>query len=144
MAKTITSANVLFMLTVPGVINSSVKLEGFAADDAFSTDQTKPVEITMGVDGHMSQGWIPTPKIQKFKFAADSPSVDIFDAWASAMETSRDAFAASAVVTFLSTGKSYNCTNGALTGYMTMPGAKKKLDPLDYEITWESITGSNV
>jgi hypothetical protein len=36
-------------------------------------------------------------------------------------------------------GQEYTCTRGFLTDYKDVPDAKKVLDPLTYEITWELI-----
>lgn len=35
----------------------------------------------MGIDGHLSAGWTPTPKVITVTLAADSPSRVIFEDW---------------------------------------------------------------
>jgi len=142
MAKTITSADAVFMLAITDLFPVPVKLQNFATDDAFTVDNVSPTETKMGVDGHLSLGYTPNPIKQKIKLAADSPSVAIFDAWFAAQQFSRSAYSASAILTLPGISAVYTFIRGGLTGYKHVPDAKKTLDPLEYEITWESVTGA--
>ncbi len=58
---TLTSANSVLMLTVGGVFSVPQKIEGYASDSAFTFDAAKPAQVTMGVDGRMSAGYVPVP-----------------------------------------------------------------------------------
>ena len=144
MAKTITSANSVFILTLPGVFLAGIQIQGFATDDAFDTENVAPTETVMGVDGHMSVGYVSHLTKMKIKLQADSPSVAVFDAWNAAQKTLKDAFVVSGTITLTSTGGVYSFNRGALTGYMAMPPNKKTLKELDYEITWESVVGAPI
>ena len=137
--KTITAANSVFTLSIGDVFGVPLQLEGYSADDCFTTEAHVPTEVVMGVDGHMSSGFVFAVKKMGIKLMPTSKSVDVFAAWASAMETTRDSYSANAEVVLPSTGMKYICTNGALTKYPSMPGVKKTLQALDYEITWERI-----
>ena len=140
MAKTITSANASFVLSITGLFPAPIVLQGFAADDMFTTDPQKPVEVSMGVDGKLSGGFVKHQIVQKIKLSPDSPSIFYFDAWLAAMNTANDAFSASAIVTMPGNGAKYALINGWLTSYKGVPDAKKLLQPQEFEITWESIT----
>ena len=142
--KTITSANAVFMLAIENLITTPVRLEGYSADDAFSEDPITPTEVTMGVDGKLSAGYTPNPIKVKIRLSPDSDSVAIFDQWYAAQEIDKDVYYANAVITLISTGRTYELTKGALTGYKNIPDAKKKLEAQDYEITFESSKGANI
>jgi len=139
MAKTLTSNNASFVLTIPGVFNVPFQVQGFAADDMFTTDPQKPVEVVMGVDGRLSAGYVKHQIVQKIKLSPDSPSLAYFDQWLAAMDTGLDAYVAQGVVTMPGNGAQYILTNGWLTSYKNMPDAKKLLQAQEMEITWESV-----
>jgi hypothetical protein len=139
MAKTLTSNNASFILTIPGVFNTPFQVQGFAADDMFTTDPQKPVEVVMGVDGKLSGGYVKHQIVQKIKLSADSPSLPYFDQWLLAMDTGLDAYIAQGRITMPGNGAEYTLNNGYLTQYKNVPDAKKLLQPQEMEITWESI-----
>jgi len=138
--KTITSANAEFFLSVDGLFPIPVMLEGYAADDAFSTDNLAPTETVMGVDGRLSAGFVFNPIKMKIKLSPDSNSVQIFDAWFAAMQSSRDVYFSNALINFPSLQSSFVLLHGAMTSYRTVSDAKKVVQAHEYEITWESVT----
>lgn len=144
MAYTISDANASFTLAITSLFPAPQNLQQFGADDAFSTDNVKPTETKMGVDGHLSIGFASHPTIIKIKLAPDSPSNQIFDLWYLAQKTTMDAYSASAVIKLPSIGQEYVGINGALTGYMPMAAAKKVLQDREFEITFESFTPAGV
>lgn len=144
MAKTITSANAVFALSIPGIFNTPVLLEGYAADDAFSSDSVQKSETQMGVDGKLSAGFTFNPIKMKVKLAADSSSIDVFDTWNAVQQSTRDLFFANATVTLPGPGETYNLVKGALTSFKPMPDAKKVLQSREFEITFESVTKANI
>lgn len=144
MAKTITSANASFILTIPALFPAPIVLQGFAADDMFTADAQSATEVSMGVDGKLSIGFAFHPIKMKIKLSADSPSVAYFDAWYAAQVVAHDAFFCSAVITMPGNGSKYVCVNGALTSYKMMPDAKKLLQAQEYDITFESVTKASM
>lgn len=138
MAKTITAANAVFMLSVPGLFDAPVQLQGFSADDVFDTEAVDPAEIMMGVDGYMSAGFVWVPIKQGITLMADSDSNDIFETWY-ANNGPNDLFVANGSVRLKSIGKSYTMTRGVLSTYPSMADAKKVLQPRKYGITWNRI-----
>lgn len=139
---TITAANIQFTLSVPGVFPAPLALQGFATDDAFSTERVEPAEVVLGVDGIMSVAYLPFVSKTIIALQADSPSLYIFDAWQAANTAAQEANLASAVILYPSISKSFALSNGALTGLIQFPGAKKILQPSSFEITWQSIVPS--
>lgn len=139
MSRTITSANSSFVLSIAGVFNVPIPIEGYAADDAFAVEAFDTAETPMGVDGHMAAGFVPTPKKLTVMLMPDSPSLEVFDAWLGAMETAKEVFFAEATIVLPSIGKTYNMRKGVLTSAVKLPPAKKVLQPVQYVITFESI-----
>jgi len=141
---TLTVANSVYLLVIPDLFPIPQQLQGYAADDVFSTEAVDSVEVVMGVDGQLSAGWMPTPKKQTIVLQADSVSSLMFDAWQQAQEAVRDAFVADGFITLPSLGRIYTCTKGFLTSYMPIPDARKILQPRRFQITWESIIGAPI
>jgi len=137
MAGSLTSATAVYMLTIPGVFSSPQQLQQFAADDIFSTEMLKSVEVSMGVDGILSGGFVFVPVVQSIMLQANSPSLEQFDQWWSAMQVAQETYTAQAVITLKSLGKKWAMTQGFLTGYMPIPDAGKTLKPRKMEITWQ-------
>ena len=135
----ITSANTVFIISVPLVLPIPQQLQGFAADDIFDVDDVDAMETMMGVDGHLSGGMIFAPKGMTVALQADSASIAFFDAWYAASQAATTAYAAQATVTFPSLGTSFGLLRGFLKRYKPMPDAKKVLQPRKFKIEWQSI-----
>lgn len=139
---TITSANSVFTLVVPGLFPAPVQLHGYATDKAFTTEAIDLAETQMGVDGRMTAGYTPVPVKQTVTLQADSPSRDFFTALIQATKTAREVFFLSGSITLPSTGESFSLTRGILTNGKQIPDAQKVLQPVDFQITWESVNRS--
>lgn len=141
---TLTSANSVFMLAVGGVYPVPQQIQGYATDDAFTTQDVSPVETRMGVDGILSGGYTPYPTVIEITLQADSPSIDIFEIWGTAQDVAREVFIANATVSLPGTGRKYTLTKGFLTGFSKMPANQKILGPQKYTITFQSCTPSPI
>lgn len=139
MALSITSANAQFLLSIPLLIPVPVPLQGWAADDAFSVEAFDVADAIMGVDGRMAAGYTPNVKKINLVFQANSPSLDIMDQWIGAMESSKDVLACNGVIVMPSIARIFTLTNGVLTQARKLPDAKKMLQPVPYQITFENI-----
>ena len=135
----ITSANAIIMLAVPGVFSSPVPLQQFAADDIFTNDAIQAAETAMGVDGYLAAGFVYAPVSWSVSLMADSPSNDFFDQWYQANKLAVDVFRANGTVQLPSLNKKFNMVNGALTSYRNMPDAAKTLRSRAFVITWQSV-----
>lgn len=141
---TLTVANSVYMLVILDLFPVPQQLQGYAADDVFTTEPVDSVETVMGIDGKLSGGWMPTPKRQTIVLQADSPSTLMFDAWQQAQDAVRDAFVANATIQLPSLGRLFVCTKGFLTSYAPVPDARKILQPRRFQITWENVIGAAV
>ena len=138
---TITSNNSSFALAVTGLFNTPQLLQGYAADDMFSTEAVDRAEVVMGVDGKLSAGKIFVPVQMTIMLMPTSPSMQMFDRWMSTEDGLGDVLPAQAVIIMPSIGRKFTLSNGVLTKAQRMPAAKKTLQPLSYTITWESVVG---
>lgn len=138
----ITSANAVFMLSIPSLYVVPQQLQGFSADDIFSTDPLESAEVSMGVDGHLAAGFVYVPIKQNIMLMADSASNDIFDNWWTAQQQIKDLYFANALVTLTSISKKYTMTRGVLTTFPPLPDAGKTLKMRRFGITWESVAPS--
>lgn len=140
----ITGANATFLLAISQLFPIPLQLQGFAADDVFSTDPLDSTEVLMGVDGKLSAGFVYVPVKQHIALQADSPSSVIFDGWYLAQQTAQDVYFASGIVQLRSIGTSWVLNNGVLTTYPPLPDVKKLLQPRKFGITWESVSPAPV
>ena len=138
--QSITSANAVFMLTIPGVRSTPVRLEGFAVDDEFELESTPKVEMHKGIDGLIAQGYL-VDKLRKMTihFMPNSPSLKIFDDWARAMDTLSDAIPCTATIFFPGSQEEHTLTSGGLTAYKSMADTKKVRGMVPQEITWGKV-----
>lgn len=138
----ITSANGVFMIQIPGLFPVPVQIQGFSTDDAFDAEVLTLTQSVMGVDGKKSTGFVFELYTQNVTLQADSSSHAVFDGWADAMRAARDDYPANGVITLPGLGQSFVLTNGSLQEYTPVPDAKKILQPRKFKIVWESVTAS--
>lgn len=139
--KTITAANAEFAIAITGLYPVPQRLEQYAADAAFTTDAVEIAETVMGVDGFLSAGYTPKAIKQTITLAPNSPSLQIFNNWALAMIASREVLEANGSIIIASLGAKYVLTRGFLTSYRALPDAKQVMQPVEYQITWNTIAG---
>lgn len=133
----LTSANSVLILSVDGLYNS-IAIQGYSVDDAFATDDVKPTEVLMGVDGKLSAGYTPYPVPLHVMLQADSASIPVFDTWLTAMAGTKTMLFGNVTIMVPALLTTWTLTKGALTSASVMPGAKKIMQPRRYEITFES------
>ncbi|WP_414499436.1 phage tail fiber protein [Zymobacter sp. IVIA_12111.31 C1] len=143
-SKTLTSANCTFYLTVENLYTTPRKLEGYGADNIFSTDAVDLAETVMGADGVLHAGKIFVETPQEFQLMPDSNGCTIMENWVQAQETAREVYQASATFTIPSIGKKYTCTNGFLVRAPKFPTAGKILQAMPFSIKWGSVTVEDV
>jgi len=139
---TITSANSVLTFVVAGLFPAPVQMSGFASDKAFAMESLQLAEVQMGVDGRMTAGYTPNPSVQDITLQADSPSKTFFNALIAATKSTREVFYISGSLVLPSTGEKYSMRRGILTKGKQIPDAAKLLQPMDYQITWESVNQS--
>jgi hypothetical protein len=141
-AKTITSANSVFSLSAPDALAAPFNVQGYAADDAFDNEEVEVAQTVMGVDGKMSAAFVPFMTPMTITLQADSPSIDQFEAILGTMQATTEAIFVQGAIVLPSVQRAYTLGNGVLTRVKQIPPAKKRLEPVQYQITWESVTPS--
>lgn len=138
---TITAANIQFTLSIPAVFpGAPMLLQGYATDDAFATERVEPTEAILGVDGIASFAYVPYLTKTTISLQADSPSLFIFDTWVGRQNANNEVYLATGYISYPSISKTFSLNNGAITGLVAFPAAKKILQPSMFEITWQDVT----
>lgn len=140
MDTSITFANSVFMISVPGLFPVPQQLKGYSAEKAWETGTVQLTESQIGVDGRKTSGYVFNMPEQSISLQADSPSKKIFIAIQNAMKAKRDVYYISGTIDLPSTGESFICTRGTLKTSKPLPDASKVLQPMEFVIEWESIS----
>lgn len=141
--STITSANAVFALAVTNLYPFPQTIQGYSADSMFAVDEADIAEIVMGVDGKMSAGYVFSVTPMTVSIMPDSPSSTMFENWYLTSKAARDIYSANATIIIPGIKRKYTLRNGVLAKGKTMPDAKKVLQPREWKIIWESITGED-
>lgn len=140
---TITSANSKLSLTIRSSAGVAIvgpfTLEGYATDDAFAVEAVESGIAKKGVDGRMSAGFVPFVTVQTIMLQADSPSIQLFDDWMAAEQALKDKLYADGALTQPGPQKAYVMVKGVLTRYTTLAAARRTLEPVQYQITWDQV-----
>lgn len=135
----ITSANAVFLISVPLLLPVTQQLQDFGVDDVFDVDDVDATDTMMSVDGTLTGGMIFAAKPMNIALMADSPSIAFFEAWNAGQYTAVDAFPAQGTITLTSVGRVYTLVKGYLARQKPMPDAKKTLQVRKFRITWQNI-----
>ena len=141
-AKTLTGAGTIIMLSVPGLFDTPQQLQGFATDDIYDTDQIDAAETLMGVDGVLSGGYINVPVMQNFALQADSDSIEFFETWWSTNQSLQTVLTATGTTALTALQKKFAMIKGFLRRYKPMPDGKKLYQPQKFAIEWQQVTPS--
>lgn len=137
---TITSANSTFMLGAAGLFNVPVKIQGYAADDAFATEEVEFMEKYIGVDGKLSGGYTPYIVPLDFTLSADSASNAIMDAIIQAEKATKEKIILNATILIPSIGFIYAFTTGMLDKGPVMPSSGKALKPRKFSLSFQDCS----
>ena len=138
----ISSANAILQIIVDTIFSVPVQLQGFSADDIFTTNPLESAETLMGVDGKLSGGFVFVPVKWEVSFQADSASNSVFDQWYQSQQAAQDIFQAQGTLWLPSIGTKWTLNNGFLTTFHAIPDARKVLQPRRFAITWESANSA--
>jgi len=142
--STLTSANSVLTLGVANLYNVPVQIEGFATDDAFTIEEVEGAETMMGVDGHLSAGYVPYEIPLEITLQADSASNTFFDAIIQAEAIAREKYEMNGSIVIPALGFVYSFTRGFLRKFTPIAPAKKVLQPRKFEIVCQDMTRAPV
>ena len=135
----ITSANSNFTISAAGLIPAPTKLDGYATDDAWDTEDIELAEVVIGVDGKKSAGYVNALVTMTLHFQADSDSIELFDEIIRQTKLQQETFRLDGQLIVPATSKVYECVNGTLTRGKVLPDGKKTLQARTFTIVWEAI-----
>ena len=142
--RTLTVANSVITLAVATIFNAPRQIQGYAADDVFSTQPIGTTEVVPGVDSNLSAGYVYVPVPWTLVLQADSESNDFFDQWQAYQQQTKETYACSGVVILPAIGKKYTMPRGFMTSWPPMPDAGKLLRPRRYGFTWQSMQAEKI
>ena len=142
--STITSANAIFTLSITDLFPSPIQLQGFSADDIFTTGPLASAETIMGLDGLLSAGFVYVPVVQNISLQADSASNTLFDQWWGAQQVAKDVYEAQGVVILPAINTKWTMVRGFLTSFPPIPDAAKTLRPRRFAITWNAVSPAEI
>jgi hypothetical protein len=141
---TITSANAIITLAVPGIFSAPQQLQQFSAEDIFTNDPVQANEVAMGLDGFLTSGFVFAPVPWSVSLMADSPSNRVFDDWYLFMKRNVESYRANGTIWLRSLNKKFDMVNGALTTYRALPDASRTLKSRAYVITWQDVSPAQI
>lgn len=124
MSAKLTVANSVIVLTAEGVYPSGVTLTGYAADNVFEFGAVETKELSMGIDGKYSAGFVHNPIPFTITLQADSDSLEVFENIWQREQANRDALAIGITVALPSLGKRYGLRNGFMQSYQAPSGGR--------------------
>ncbi|MEN2922475.1 hypothetical protein DNAOFDDG_02009 [Mannheimia haemolytica] len=129
--KTRTAANSILLVRAKGYNKSWVKMEGYAADNAFDFGQGAIGETVIGVDGVQSGGFTPYEVDLNIQLQANSPSRSFFDGVINHINNNQETVPFEFSCEIPSIGKRYSAT-GFLVNIPGGTNAKKLLESATY------------
>lgn len=138
--RTLTSANSVLTLQIAGLYPVPQTIQGYSADDMFSVADQDTSEVSMGVDGRLSAGYVPIVNEFEFMLQADSESNDIMDNLIAAEKAAREKYIINGTIALSGVNKKYVMTRGFLGTVTPMAKAGKTLGPRRFLIRFESIS----
>lgn len=128
MAATLTVANSSIVLTVEGLYPGGVTLSGYAADNVFEHAAVENAELSMGIDGKLSAGYVFNPFPVTITLQADSPSLAVFEEIWTREASIRNKLNIGLTVATPANGKRGVLRDGFLTSYQA-PSLQRILQP---------------
>lgn len=135
----ITSANSIIVLTCDELFPAGVQLDHFSADQSITQADEQIANTRMGVDGHMSAGWIPSIKTVTITVEPTSDAATVFDTIYSASAQSRSPYKIGLTVNIPALGKVITYKGGTLKNWKKLPDHKDVLDPIPAVMDFETV-----
>lgn len=136
---TLTTANSVITLAVLPIFTAPRQIQGYSADDVFSTQPIATTEVVPGIDRRLSAGYVYNPIPWTIVLQADSASNSFFDEWQRYQIATAETYEAQGVIILPSIGQKFTMTRGFMTAWPPMPDAGRVLRPRRYTLTWESM-----
>jgi len=143
MAATLTVANSSIILTVEGLYPNGVPITGYAADNVFEFGAVESKELSMGIDGNYSAGFVYNPIPFTLTLQADSPSVEVLEEIWRRETSSRGALNVGLTVALPAVNKRYGLRQGYLMSYQA-PSGQRILQPAVAQFSFGRLEPSKI
>jgi hypothetical protein len=140
--RTLTAANSTLLLAAGVVFPVPIKIQGYSTDDMTGMDAISPKEVSMGIDGRLSAGYVPVPVTQNISLQADSESNDFFEAVHAYEQQTRETMFFSGTLIVPGVGRVYAMTRGVLTNYAPIADLRRTLQPRRFSLVWEKVAAA--
>ena len=128
MASTLTVANSAIAVTIESLYPGGVLLEGYAADNVFEPGEVQNAEVSMGIDGKLSSGFVYNQVPFTLTLQADSPSLTVFESAWNRENSIRSKLDIGMTITLPANGRRYVYKNGVFMSYKA-PAGQRILQP---------------
>ena len=142
--KTLTTANSAFTMAARGVFPVPFSFQGYGTDASFAIDNITTGEARMGVDGHLSVGYVPVAKTITFTLEPTSPTIEYLDAVIAVEDAQREKVIFDGTGYLQGTKQKYAMTNGYLMEHTPINAGAKTLQPRTFQFVFEKITPSPI
>lgn len=139
MAKTLTSADSVFFLTITDLFPVPFVVERYSINNPFSNSKVTLSETRRTLDNKLERGYIPGTVITSVTLEPTSNTRPIIIQWASASITTQSAYSCNGSLTIPGLGEEYILTNGALLDVDLLVSSAKTLNPISFSIEWEGF-----
>ena len=139
MSREITSADVAATMTVDELFPQGFALQQFSSDRGLIADTVQEVETRMSLDGYLSAGYTPSPKIVNITFEPNSPCIPYLTTLMSAQRSGNRPYEVGLTVFIRSTSETKYFNHGFLQSGTPMSGIGKTLQPMTFTFVFESV-----
>lgn len=137
---TLTSANSVLSLGVKGLFDSPQVIQGFEVDDGVLSQAVARAEVRQGLDGYLAGGKVFNPYVVDIHLMPTSVvSLSFFETVQNAQEGANEVFEFFGSLTLPGNGRFYTFTRGYMTSETPFAGVRKTLQPIVFQLTFESI-----
>lgn len=140
--RTLTAANSTLLLAAGVVFPVPIKIQGYSTDDMTGMDAISPKEVSMGIDGRLSAGYVPVPVTQNISLQADSESNDFFEAVHAYEQQTRETMFFTGTLIVPGVARVYAMTRGVLTNYAPIADLRRTLQPRRFSLVWEKVAAA--
>lgn len=140
--RTLTAANAIVAVDVPGLFQVPQVIDGFEIDDNFTSGAINIAETTLTLDGELEGGFVYSTVPFRLNLLPTSNSKKFFVDYLQASRTNQDIFRANFSVTMIGEKTQYTLTNGIYISGQVIPDVAKiqKAVPFEFLFSSKNVT----
>ncbi len=120
------------------IVGIPLVLEGWAADQAFSTAAVTSAEVVQGVDGQKHAGWVPSLVTLSGNVMPDTDTAANLGRIFQAQRMMRETFIVTGTLIVPALARSYSLNKGTLTQNVPIPAHNRVQAAQTFQIVFES------